>query len=163
MRRNIKAGIDTLMRIFPQVDVEVLKVIYSFNRSVGKTMSRIRGILSFLQSEGFPSKTFGGSGDSSNGQVIRKYLMTEISQYTTKLDLHAFHVKEALFFLRHFINWKWKQLRPKESINLDIITGWGSRGTIPKIKPAVQSYLKRTGIPFDMKNPGCFRIFLERH
>jgi len=88
--------------------------------------------------------------------------MTKVSKNTAKLDLHDFHVDEALAVLQQFISWK-KQLSrngPK-SIELSIVTGWGKSGTVPKIKPAVENFLQTSGIKYSMENQGCFRIVIS--
>ena len=60
------------------------------------------------------------------------------------LDLHELRVNDAMSALNEFMRAKRQQLEHSKNprMTVDIITGWGSAGIPPKIKPAVQEYLK---------------------
>lgn len=81
------------------------------------------------------------------------------------LDLHFLHVREAICTLKFFLELKRKQLK-ESGIRcnfVEVITGYGKGGTVPKIKPAVEEFLRSKGYVFVPKNEGCFMVTLNKN
>lgn len=81
------------------------------------------------------------------------------------LDLHYLHVREALCVLKCFLELKRKDLKNSAHKHtfVEVITGYGASGTVPKIKPAVENYLKSKRYIFTIKNEGCYMVTLEKN
>ena len=79
-------------------------------------------------------------------QRMATRLITNSMNWTESntLDLHELRVNDAMSALNEFMRAKRQQLEHSKNsrMTVDIITGWGSGGIPPKIKPAVQEYLK---------------------
>lgn len=65
------------------------------------------------------------------------------SHSSNKFDLHGFKLDGVLTMLANFLERKQNDLNhsPQRKMVLELVTGWGSHGTAPKIKPQVINYL----------------------
>ena len=89
----------------------------------------------------------------------------EVQGFGNVLDLHFLHVREALCVLKCFLELKRKELKTSAHKHtfVEVITGYGASGTVPKIKPQVESYLKSKKYAFAAKNEGCFMVTLAKN
>ena len=73
------------------------------------------------------------------------------------LDLHGFTVREALRMVSSFLYVN------RHERSVDIVTGRGrhSKNGIPRIKPAVEGYVRGLGFRIFYLNEGCMRVFLN--
>ncbi|KAI1286720.1 NEDD4-binding protein 2-like 2 [Halotydeus destructor] len=83
---------------------------------------------------------------------------------SNEIDLHGFRMSEVHTVLKAFVEYKQEELNRSNGrkIVLDIVTGWGSHGTAPKIKPAVINYFENKKIRYEVPNAGCVRVFLTQ-
>ncbi|XP_076467989.1 uncharacterized protein LOC143298872 [Babylonia areolata] len=87
-------------------------------------------------------------------------------QQEMTLDLHGFHVEEAIKILKRVIEEKEKEFHQKPVRNrhyLFVITGRGkhSQKGVSRLRPALIAHLESTDYRYSEINPGLFRVYLR--
>ncbi|XP_067663295.1 NEDD4-binding protein 2-like [Haliotis asinina] len=98
-------------------------------------------------------------------QKIMEHRSSFLMQHGT-LDLHGFHVDEAISILKSVIEDRETDLqaRPdRRKQSLFVITGKGrhSRGGVAKLRPAIINHLNNMNYRYTEQQPGLFKIYLQ--
>ncbi|KAK6173334.1 hypothetical protein SNE40_016805 [Patella caerulea] len=122
-------------------------------------------VSSFYAQQGHLHSTKVKEANKRASQKILDMRRSEVQDGMT-LDLHGFHVDEAISVLNKVIAQKEREnyLRPeRRRTHFFVITGRGlnSRGGVAKIRPAIINFLSSNNFRYAEEKPGFFRIQLR--
>ncbi|XP_050416373.1 uncharacterized protein LOC126830144 [Patella vulgata] len=122
-------------------------------------------VSSFYAQQGHLHSTKVKEANKRASQKILDMRRSEVQDGMT-LDLHGFHVDEAISALNKVIAQKEREnfLRPeRRRTHFFVITGRGlnSRGGVAKIRPAIINFLSSNNFRYAEEKPGFFRIQLR--